>query len=96
MVQCTAIAGQNPWLLSMSELEVQGMRLFSSMSEGGRPHMVIRRDTGFSLRRGECGSLFLGGSVAVPGELTAPPAPGGQPLSLLVGTGATTTVAGPG
>ena len=99
-IQCTALVGQEAWILSMSELEAQGMRLYSSMSEGECSYMITRRNTAFELRRGtngvERGSLFLEGSVVTPGDFVVPPTTGGQPLSLLVDTGAMTSVAGAG
>ena len=95
-IHFTAIKGQGQWILSMSELEQQGVRLFSSMVKGERPLLMTRRQTGFPLRRGHDKSLYLDGSVAAPGEFTVPPVPGDRMLSLLVDTGAMASVAGDG
>ena len=93
-VKFTATAGQDEWIVSASELEYLGMRVFSSMHHGEQSMVVTRRGTGFALRRSPAGFLYIDGSAEVAGVMDIPPSDNARPLSLLLDTGAAVSVAG--
>ena len=93
-LSCTALSGQKTWIASAAELEAQGARFFTTLHQDEVSAIITRRGTGFPLRRDAEGGLFLDGSVEAAGVLAVPPTPTGRPLSLLIDTGAQTSVAG--